>query len=214
LPVLGLVAALSGAVLAEDKSAPLFEARDGIEIDWAAGTITATAGSAADLHMPSADLARPGALRRAEAAARTRLGHALAELPLGGDRKLGSEAVERALGRARSTSADYQSNGGAIVRVTVRFADWIESPPSEGTPAVVTLAVPSMHLGAAPIAKVGGAERQVGAAVYRLGAAPAGEALAAKPDRAGRLVVDGKQGLPADKLAAGLAVIYVGKVLK
>lgn len=215
--VLILSVAAAGAAHTEDKA--LVEAHDGIEIDWTAGTVTATAGAAADLHMPSADVARPGALRRAEAAARTRLGHALAELPLGGDRKLGADAVERALGRARRSGTEYQSNGGAIVRVTARFADWLEPPPAEGAPAVVTLVVPSMHLGAAPVVKVGGAERPLGAAVYRLGAAPTGEALAAKSDRAGRLVpegkpVEGKQVPAAEKLAAGLAVIYVGKVLR
>ena len=74
------------------------------------------AGAAPDLRMPSADVARAGAVRHAEAAARARLAGALAALPLGGGRKPTAEAVERAVGRARLSQTDYQSNGGAMVR--------------------------------------------------------------------------------------------------
>jgi hypothetical protein len=128
--------------------APLVERRDDVEIDWAAGTLTARGGAAADLRMPSADVARAGAVRRAEAVARARLGHVLAALPLGGDRKLAAEAAERALAHARTTATDYQSNGGALVRVTVRFVDWIEPPPPDDSTVAVTLSVPAMRLGA------------------------------------------------------------------
>jgi hypothetical protein len=196
-------------------SSPLVEHHDGVEIDWAAGTLTAKAGAAADLHMPSADVARAGAVRRAEAAARARLERALASLPLGGDRKLPASAAERALAHARTTATDYQSNGGALVRVMVRFVDWIDPPPVEGAPVALTLAVPAMHLGASPLAKVGDAERPLGAALYRLGAPPgAAKAVPAKLDRAGRLVIEAKHAPAAEKLASGAALIYVGKVLR
>jgi hypothetical protein len=155
-------------------------------------------------------------VRRAESRARERLGRALAELPLGGERKLGAAAVALALGRARTTGTEYQSNGGALVRVTVRFVDWIEPTPAADPPTAVTLAVPAMRLGARPLAKLGEGECTVGAAVYRLGAPPAGVgAVPARLDHAGRLVIETKPGAPsAQKLAGGAALIYVGKVLK
>jgi hypothetical protein len=195
--------------------AALVEHRDGVEIDWAAGTLTARGGAAADLHMPSAEIARAGSVRRAEVAARARLGRALAELPLGGDRKLPAAAAERALAHARTTATDYQSNGGALVRVTVRFEDWLEPAPAGVAPVAITLAVPAMRLAASPLAKVGDAERPLGAAVYRLGAPPEGaKAVPAKLDRAGRLVIEARHAPSAEKLAASAALIYVGKVLK
>jgi hypothetical protein len=55
-------AAATGAVA---DSSPLRDARGGVEIDWGEGTVTAQGGAAADLRMPSAELARPGAQRRA-----------------------------------------------------------------------------------------------------------------------------------------------------
>ena len=65
------------------------------------------------------------------------------------------------------------------------------------------LAVHEAHLGAAPKAVVDGREISVGAATYRLGAAPAdAHARAARLDHSGRLVVDGDADLAA-KLARG-----------
>jgi hypothetical protein len=218
------LAALAGLIVlgaaVAAAAAPLTEARDGAEIDWAAGTVTATAGAAADLRMPGADVARAGALRRAQAAARAQLARVLAELPLGGGRKPGTAAVERAVARARPARVEYQSNGGAVVWLAARFDDLQEKPATppagEGAPVAV-LAVPSMHLAAAPLAKIGdAAEVALGAAVYHVGAAPAdARALTAKVDRAGRLVIDGaRDGGLARKLARGTVLIYVGKVLK
>jgi len=211
---LAAVVALALTGLAAEDAA-LVERRDGVEIDWRAGTLTASGGAAADLHMPGADIARAGAVRRAEAAARERLAHALAALPLGGDRKLPADAAARAVAHARTTSTDYQSNGGALVHVTIRFADWLEPPPADGAPVAITLSVPAMRLAASPLAKIGDSERPLGVAVYRVGAPPAdARAVAAKVDHGGRLVIDAKHPPAADKLAAGTAVIYVGKVLK
>jgi hypothetical protein len=190
--------------------AGLREVRGGVEIDWDAGTLTASGGAAPDLRMPSADVARPGAVRRARAAAQAKLRVALADLPLGGGRKLEPAAVDRALAHADTAQVDYQSNGGAMVRVVARFADWAEAPPEP----VATLSVPAMHLAAAPLLKVGGHETAAGAARYRLGAAPASaKALPAHADRSGRLVLDGSTDL-AQKLARGVVLIYVHKVLR
>jgi hypothetical protein len=184
----------------------LQEKRAGVAIDWEAGTLSVSAGAAADLRMPSVDLARPGALRRANAAAAAKLRAALVDLPLGDGRKLAGAEVDRAVGRARTTDIQYQSNGGAIVRVELKFGDWLETP---SPPVVATLAVPSIRFGASPMAKIGGQEVRVGAAVYRLGTDKS--AVGAQVDKAGRLVVAGDPQL-RDKLARGLAVIYVHKL--
>ncbi|SRR6266540_4116274 len=205
---LALAAGVAGpaGVAAGSDAHPLQEVRAGVAIDWQAGTLTATAGAAADLRMPSVDLARPGALRRANAAAAAKLRAALAELPLGDKRKLAAAEIDRALGRVRTVDVQYQSNGGAVVRSEVRFGDWLETA---SPPTVATLAVPSIRFGASPLAKVGGREVRVGAAVYRLGVAEKG-AVGVQVDQAGRLVLAGDSAL-GDKLARGLAVIYVHK---
>ncbi len=204
-----LVVALAPAALAGERDAgDLISTRDGVTVDWSAGTLAATAGAAADLRMPSVDLARPGAVRRARATALGRLRAALESLPLGGGRKLDAARIERALGRARTADVQYQSNGGAVVRLEVSFADWLEEPSSPK----VSLSVPSAHLAAAPAARVGKHEVTLGAALYKMGPAPAG-ARPAKADHAGRLTVEGDSEL-VGKLARGVAVIYVGKVLK
>lgn len=207
-----LLTSLTGGAAGAESSA-LVERHDGVEIDWAEGTVTVSGGAAGDLRMPSADVARAGAVRRAEAAARARLADALAAVPLGGGRKPASEDVQRAVRRARLSQSDYQSNGGAVVRVTARFADWLEAPPAAPT---VVLAVASAHLAAAPVIKVGSREVNVGAASYRVGAPPRdAKAVTAKVDRGGRVVVDGqKSGDLAERLARGTALIYVEKVLK
>jgi hypothetical protein len=188
----------------------LQESRGGVSIDWQIGTLGAAGGAAADLRMPSVDLARPGAERRAHAAALAKLRAALATLPLGGGRTLGAPEIERVVGRARTVDTQYQSNGGAVTRLEVRFADWIE----QKEPPTVTLTAPAMRLVAAPVATVAGREIRVGAATFRLGPAPAGSnAVAARVDRAGRLVVDAGGDL-ATKLAGGIALIYLQKVQK
>ncbi len=189
---------------------PLQETRGGVTIDWQAGTLAATGGAAADLRMPSVDLARPGAERRAHDAALGKLRTALATLPLGGGRNLGAAVIDRALGRARVVDTQYQSNGGAVVRLEIRFVDWLE----EKEPPTLILSVPAMRLGAAPPATIDGREIAIGAAIFHLGAPPPGSnPLAAHVDRAGRLIIE-RGAVPAAKLAAGLAVIYVQKVQK
>ena len=207
-----VVVALAWSALASAESGPpdLVETRDGVTIDWRAGTLSASGGAAADLRMPSVDLARPGAERRARAAAIGKLRGALAELPLGGGQRLDPDRIDRALAHARAADVQYQSNGGAVIRMEVGFADWLAAP---GAPAIA-LSVHEAHLGAAPTAVVGGQEISIGAATYHLGAPPAGAAArAARLDHTGRLVVDGNADLAA-KLARGPALIYVQKVLR
>jgi hypothetical protein len=194
----------------------LEETRAGVSVDWGEGTLTAQGGAAADLRMPSAELARPGAERRARAAAAAKLRAALAGLPLGGGRALSSESVERALGRGQVVDVEYQSNGGAIVRLRVRFGDWLPAEPPPG-PAI---AVGEAHPAAAPTLRIAGQEVTTGAARYRVGSPPAGtRAVAVKIDHDGRWVVRGDKAQREDKdlgekLAGASIVIYVQKVLR
>ena len=217
---LALVVAVSTAgarpvASASEPSRLLQDRRGAAAIDWAAGTLQAQSGAAADLRMPSADLARPGAERRARAAALDKLRTALTTLPLGSDRTLTAAAIERALGRVRTVAVDYQSNGGVLVRLEVRFSDWLASPPvaaAEPAEPVVTIAVPTAHLGAAPVAKVGKEEVTLGAALYRVGSPPAAaRAISGRSDRAGRLSVAGDAAL-AQKLAGAVVLIYVERI--
>jgi len=205
--IVALVALSTPAVA--DKPSPLVESREDVTVDWAEGTLTASGGAAADLRMPSADLARPGAERRARGVAQGRLEKALADLPLGEGRKLSHDEILRAVGRARTVGVDYQSNGGAVVRLQIGFGDWLPAPP----PAGPALAVGEVRLGAAPRVKVGKQEITVGAARYRIGHAPAdAAAIAAKIDRQGQLTAANATGA-SEKLAGAAIVIYVRKVL-
>jgi hypothetical protein len=209
---LAAVAAASPASLPPASPSPLSadltDTHEGVTVDWRAGTLSASGGAAADLRMPSVDLARPGAERRARAAATAKLRNALGGLPTGGGHKLDPDRIDRALNRARTVDVQYQSNGGAVVRMEVGFADWLEDP---GAPTTA-LAVREAHLVAAPRAVVGGQEISVGAATYRVGSPPSDAgARAARVDRSGRLMIDGGADLAA-KLARGVAVIYVQKV--
>ena len=205
-----VVVALTWAALALAEGGPpdLIETREGVSIDWRAGTLSASGGAAADLRMPSVDLARPGAERRARAAATAKLRVALGALPAGGGHKLDPDRIDRALDRARTADVQYQSNGGAVIRMEVGFADWLEDPAAPTT----ALSVREARLVASPRAVVGGQEISLGAATYRVGAAPAG-ARAARVDHSGRLVIEGGADLAA-KLARGVALIYVQKVLR
>ena len=181
----------------------------GAAVDWEAGTISATGGAAADLRMPSVDLSRPGAQRRGHAAAVAKLRGALTTLPLGSGNKLTAAEIDRAVGRARDVDVQYQSNGGAIVRVEIRFGDWLETPSA---PDGFAVAVASMHLSAAPTARVGKRDVRVGAAVYRVADGKAAKNVAdGRVDKDGRLVLAGDAQLP-DRLARGQVIIYVGKL--
>jgi hypothetical protein len=191
-----------------DRADALKQTLAGAAVDWEAGTITASGGAAADLRMPSVDLSRPGAQRRAHAAALAKLKAALGSLPLGSGNKLTGPEIERALGRARDVDVQYQSNGGAIVRAEIRFGDWLETP---GAPDGFAVAVASMHLGAAPTARVGKRDVRVGAAVYRVADGKGVKNVAdGKVDKDGRLVLAGDAQLP-DRLARGQVIIYVAK---
>jgi hypothetical protein len=208
----------AGRARADHAADALKQTLAGAAVDWEVGTISATGGAAADLRMPTVDLSRPGAQRRAHTAAVAKLRAALTTLPLGSGNKLTAAEIERAVGRARDVDVQYQSNGGAIVRVEIRFGDWLEAPSA---PDGFAVAVASMHLSAAPTARVGKRDVRVGAAVYRVaegkgaknaGGNVGGAAVAdGRVDKDGRLVLSGDAQLP-DRLARGQVIIYVGKL--
>ncbi len=224
-----LFLSLSASVSVAVSSDPLVDEKSGVIIDWRRGAIVATGGAAADHRMPSADVARPGAERRAQASARTRLGEALRALPLGGGRRLDEAAVERALGRARATNVDYQSNGGALVRMEIGFGDWangsqVPSPSGAGggggaagegkSVATIALLLSEGRLAAAPLLVVGGREVTIEGARYSTVAAlPAGgRPLTVRADKEGRLLPEKGASLP--EFAGRQVVIYVRKILR
>jgi hypothetical protein len=199
------------------------------EIDWATGTISARGGAAADIRMPTADIARPGAERRARAAAVAKLRAALATLALRPGAKLSAAELETALGRAHPAGVDYQSNGGVLMTMSLAFGDIV--PPKEA-PAARTgdrdagapptrkaperaLAVASMPFELAPRVAAGDKEAALSWAVYRTGAPPAGvDAITVKRDQAGRLVLPKAEAKALQKLAGAPVVIYLQKAPK
>jgi hypothetical protein len=183
------------------------------EIDWGEGVVKARAGSAADYHLPSADMARPAAERRARSTAVEAVRAALEKLPLGEGRRLSRGELDGALAKIKTVAVDYQSNGGALVSVALRFAD-VGGAGTENVPARA-LAVGSMPLELAPRLIAGEEEVTLPWAVYRLGSPPAGaDAVAVRRDRQGRLVIPRGERRLLQKLAGGPAVIYVQKILK
>jgi hypothetical protein len=192
------------------------------EVDWGTGTISARGGAAADIRMPSADVARPGAERRARAAAVAKLRAALATLPLRPGGKLSAAELEAALGKARPADVDYQSNGGVLLTMSLAFGDIV--PPKETAKAKdrdagaeptrkapeQALAVASMPFELAPRVAAGDREAALSWAIYRTGAPPSGvDAISVKRDQAGRLVLPKGEAKALQKLAGAPVVIYL-----
>src|SRR5207244_11190492 len=105
--------------------------------------VSAHGGAAADFHMPSADAARPGAERRARAAAEAKLRAALQALPLGGRRKLVGADLDAALASAQAARVDYQSNGGALLTPHLMFKD-VAAPNRQDKRPVHTLTIKNL----------------------------------------------------------------------
>jgi hypothetical protein len=157
------------------------------------------------MRMPSPDVARPGAERRAQAAALEKLRAALQALPLNSGEKLDASLIESALAHAQITRREYQSNGGVVLWATVRFADLASA--SKPAPALV-LSVPNMPFELAPQLNSEGKQARVAYATYRLGK-PAGDAILVQRDKKGRLVLPEKTAL--DQFADAPVAIYVHK---
>jgi len=202
----------------------------GAEVDWSAGTVTASAGAAADMRLPSADAARPGAERRARAAATEKLRAALRLLPMRREARLGELEIKAALGHASIARIEYQSNGGVVLWMQVRFEDLGMSASNASAQAVATegparqpahvapgaipiiLAVGAMELEVAPMLLADGREIVARSVRYRQGKAPA-DAVNVRRDERGRLLPAQGGGLQPERLAEGPIVIYLQKVL-
>ena len=212
--LLVVAAVAAGVVLTSAYAATpasLLRPLAGAEVDWSAGTVTASAGAAADMRMPSPASARPGAERRARAAAIEKLRAALRALPVRGKQRLEDKTVEAALGRASTTHIEYQSNGGVVLWGQVRFeevGDVLRTPVA----IPVVLAVAAMPLELAPLLVSGGKEIVAPSARYHQGPPPAG-AISVRRDDKGRLLLPKGSEATLDQLAGGPVVIYLQKVL-
>jgi hypothetical protein len=181
------------------------------EVDWSAGTITAQAGSAADPRMPGPSSARPGAERRARVFAEEKLRAALAIVvggPAHGVKHEEKVDIKQALANATIVRTEYQSDGGVVLWLTLRFSDLVAAKP-----APVALKVASMPFEFAPaIAGVGEASAgaRVGFATYRPAVDSPRGAIRVERDGKGRLRVPPAAG-DADSLAGSSVVIYLEK---
>jgi hypothetical protein len=173
-------------------------------VDWRTGTITAEAGSAADIGMPGPSAARPGAERRARARAEDRLRTAVQGLTDKAaviDDKFVSE-------HATVSRVEYQSNGGVVLWLSLRFSDFVPVKASS-----VALKAPAARLEIAPVLSVAGRDVAVGFATYRpMGECPK-DALPVRRDASGKLVLTTDDAKLADSLAGAAVVIYVEKPL-
>jgi len=173
----------------------------GVEVDWSAGTLTAQAGSAAELRMPGPNSARPGAERRARALAEEKLHTALAIVAHG--KKLDEK---EALARATISRTEYQSDGGVVLWLTLRFSDVV----TPAKPAKVSLKVAHMPFELGPVVASGGRDVELGFATYRPAADCPRDAVRGELDGKGRLRLASLAG-GTDSLAGASVVIYLEK---
>jgi hypothetical protein len=198
LPILFLVL----TALAQAAEPVVFKrAVAGAEVDWSAGTLTAQAGSAADIRMPGPNAARPGAERRARAAAEEKLAAALRELGLD------KAAKDRtALEQAAVSRIEYQSNGGVVLWLSLRFADVV---PAKAAPRPLKMV--SAPFAFAPVLLAGSKEVRVASATYRAAAACPKDAIPVRRDDKARLVLPAASADAIDSLAGSAVVIYLEK---
>jgi hypothetical protein len=199
--VLPLGVLLVAAVTEARQPSSLMGHVAGAEVDWSDGTLTAQAGAAADIRMPNPNAARPGAERRARAAAEAKLAAALRQLGLG--KPVDAKAV---LAAAKVSRTEYQSNGGVVLWMSLRFADVVAAKPG-----VRTLCVKSMPLTASPVLAGGGKSASVAYATYRQGAGCPKDAIGVDRDARGRLALPPHKAKEVDSLAGTAVVIYLEK---
>jgi hypothetical protein len=173
----------------------------GVEVDWSAGSITAQAGAAADLRMPGPNAARPGAERRARAAAEVKLVAALRELGL--DRPAKDKAT---LEHAAVSKIEYQSNGGVVLWLTLHFADAV---PAKAAPGALKIA--RMPFEIAPMLVAGGKEARVASATYLPNSGCPKDVIPVRRDEKGRLVLPTASAEAIDSFAGSAVVIYLEK---
>ena len=173
----------------------------GTEVDWSAGTITAQAGAAADIRMPGPNAARPGAERRARAAAEAKLLAAMGELGL--DRPSKEKTVQE---HAAISRIEYQSNGGVVLWLSIGFSDLV---PAKAAPRALRIA--SMPFESTPTLVVRGQDVRVAIATYRPAAECPKDALQVRRDGKGRLVLPATPREMTDSFAGSAVVIYLEK---
>ncbi len=214
--VAALLAARTPSVASGAEAGPLLRSVGGVSVDWAEGTIRACAGAAADYRMPSAETARPGAQRRAKAAAVAKIRSALPELAWGPHGMPSAEGIEAALARVREETVDYQSNGGVVLTVVLDFSSLTVATNAAEKLDDLILSVSSAPLQLVPTLISQRAQVKVRHAVYRLGAPPVGtKALPAKWNGDGRLTVAPdfpEASVPGASTGGVRLVIYVQKV--
>jgi hypothetical protein len=171
----------------------------GAEVDWTAGTITAQAGAAADMRMPGPSAARPGAERRARKVAEDRLRAAVGILA-------GATNADQAVKRATIARTEYQSDGGVMLWMTLRFSDAVPAKP-----ATVLLKVAAMPFELSPAIVAPGREARLGFATYRAGADCPKDAVRVQRDDRGRLILPAAAG-GVDSLAGAAVTICIDKV--
>jgi len=166
----------------------------GAEVDWTAGTITAQAGSAAELRMPGPGSARPGAERRARKAAEEKLRAAVGALA-------GDKNVEETVKRAMVSRIEYQSDGGVVLWLALRFSD-----VAPGKPATVPLKVAAMPFEFSPAIASSGRQVRPGFATYRAAADCPKDAVRAHRDDGGRLTLPAAAGSVDAFAGAGVTI--------
>jgi hypothetical protein len=134
-----------------------------------------------------------------------------------GGQRLGEKQVEAALGRASTTRIEYQSNGGVVLWVGVRFEELMGNASAATTATTtatrsVSLAVVAIPLELAPLLVSGGKEIVLGHARYHQEPPPAG-AISVRRDDKGRLLLPDGSESTLDQLADGPVVIYLQKIL-
>jgi hypothetical protein len=190
LPVL-----LLAPTLAHGKEPTAFKRMvAGAEVDWTAGTITARAGSAADIRMPGPNAARPGAERRARASAEEKLRAAARILAEG-------KSLDEAIKHATVTRIEYQSDGGVVLWLTLRFFDAVPAKP-----ATVSLKVAAMPFEFSPTIAGSGREARLGFATYRGAADCQKDAVKVQRDARGRLILPAAAGSVGALAGAAVAI--------
>jgi hypothetical protein len=196
LPILSIV-----LTLAANAAEPVAFKRTvaGAEVDWNAGVVTSQAGSAADIRMPGPNAARPGAERRARAAAEAKLSAALHELGLN---NLATEKT--ALDHAEVARIEYQSNGGVVLWLRLRFSDLVPAKAAQRA-----LKIAAMPFEIAPMLVAGDKAARVASATYGPVSACPQDAIPVRRDEKGRLVLPPPSSDLIDSLAGLAVVIYL-----
>jgi hypothetical protein len=223
----GLALALAGTALSGPVGADEDRLREGVaggQVDWREGRVSAGAGSAPDHRLPSPEVARAGAVQRARARAGEQLREALAHLPAA--QKLSDESRARAVAAAEE-KVEYQSDGGAWVRLQVAFGPWLDgahktSPSGDkasGNPwrDPLVLSVSSMRPVAGPVAEDKSKKVLLWRSRYREGVPPANQqsrSIEVEATASGSLRLASKATPWPDDLAQRDVLIYVKKLTR